>query len=300
RARRRDPAPVGSERGLLGRFEPVQRDPEARRRDLSAHPQHPALPACQHLGLRRWQAQRHGARDGGDRPLCARHDGANADGGQRRLRALSVPPGGAAAAVVLLRGSRRLLSRHPQGPALYSAADSRARRSAQTALYHVTHSLVRLMAPILSFTAEELWHHFAGKNDDSVFFHTLHPLPAVPHADMLLAKWQRLRTLRDPVRKEIEALRAAGQVGSSLQANVDFQAEGEDYDALASLGDELKFLLITSAARLRRGAPAVKVTPSADSKCDRCWHYRSDVDEDGLCGRCRSNLNGPGEPRQFV
>ena len=181
-----------------------------------------------------------------------------------------------------------------------SAADSRARRSAQTALYHVTHSLVRLMAPILSFTAEELWHHFAGKNDDSVFFHTLHPLPAVPRADMLLAKWQRLRTLRDPVRKEIEALRAAGQVGSSLQANVDFQAEGEDYDALASLGDELKFLLITSAARLRRGAPAVKVTPSADSKCDRCWHYRSDVDEDGLCGRCRSNLNGPGEPRQFV
>src|ERR1041385_45340 len=172
-----------------------------------------------------------------------------------------------------------------------SAADSRARRSAQTALYHVTHSLVRLMAPILSFTAEELWHHFAGKNDDSVFFHTLHPLPAVPHADMLLAKWQRLRTLRDPVRKEIEALRAAGQVGSSLQANVDFQAEGEDYDALARLGDELKFLLITSAARLRRGAPAGKGTPSADSKCDRCWHYRSDVDEDGLCGRCRSTLN---------
>ncbi|HYR35602.1 MAG TPA: isoleucine--tRNA ligase, partial [Burkholderiales bacterium] len=185
-----------------------------------------------------------------------------------------------------------------------SGADSRARRSAQTALHHITHGLVRLMAPILSFTAEEVWQHFGGAQDDSVFFHTLHKLPAVPDAEPLLAKWQRLRQLRDPVRKEIEALRAAGRVGSSLQANVDFHASGDDYDALASLGDELKFLLITSVARVHKGeqpgSPAVKVTPSADSKCDRCWHYRSDVDDDGLCGRCRSNLNGPGEPRRFV
>jgi isoleucyl-tRNA synthetase len=181
-----------------------------------------------------------------------------------------------------------------------SGAASRARRSAQTALHHITHGLVRLMAPILSFTAEEVWQHFGGTKDDSVFFHTLHKIPAVPDADPLLAKWQRLRQLRDPVRKEIEALRAAGQVGSSLQANVEFHATGADYDALASLGDELKFLLITSAARVQEGDPAVKVTRSADSKCDRCWHYRSDVDDDGLCGRCRSNLNGPGEVRQFV
>jgi isoleucyl-tRNA synthetase len=181
-----------------------------------------------------------------------------------------------------------------------SGADSRARRSAQSALYHITHSLVRLMAPILSFTAEELWQHFSGKQDESVFFHTRYELPAVAQAEGLLAKWQRLRTLRDPVRKEIEALRAAGKVGSSLQANVELHADGADYAALASLADELKFLLITSAARVQRGEPAVKVAPSADSKCDRCWHYRSDVDEDGLCGRCRSNLNGPGEPREFV
>src|SRR6185503_6368166 len=87
-----------------------------------------------------------------------------------------------------------------------SGAESRARRSAQQALHHVTHSLVRLMAPILSFTAEELWQSFTGKKDDSVFFHTLYELPAVGDGEALLAKWRRLRELRDPVRKEIEAL----------------------------------------------------------------------------------------------
>jgi isoleucyl-tRNA synthetase len=181
-----------------------------------------------------------------------------------------------------------------------SAADSKARRSAQQALYHITHSLVRLMAPILSFTAEELWQYFAAKKDDSVFFHTLYEIPGVKEGDALLAKWRRLRALRDPVRKEIEALRADGKVGASLQAELDLSAEGEDFDAASSLGDELKFLMITSAARAHRGKPAVKVTPSSQSKCDRCWHYRPDVDAEGLCGRCRLNLNGPGEPRKYV
>jgi isoleucyl-tRNA synthetase len=181
-----------------------------------------------------------------------------------------------------------------------SGAESKARRSAQQALYHVTQSLVRMMAPILSFTAEELWQHFTGKNDDSVFFHTLYELPAVADGDGLLAKWRRLRELRDPVRKEIEALRAAGKVGASLQAEIDLSAEGADYEAAASLGDELKFLMITSAARAHQGEPAVKVTPSTQAKCDRCWHYRPDVDAEGLCGRCRLNLNGPGEPRKYV
>ncbi|HWI35429.1 MAG TPA: isoleucine--tRNA ligase [Burkholderiales bacterium] len=181
-----------------------------------------------------------------------------------------------------------------------SGAESPARRSAQQALYHITQSLVRLMAPILSFTAEELWQYFTGKKDDSVFFHTLYQLPAVGDGDALLAKWKRLRELRDPVRKEIETLRADGKVGASLQAEIDLSAEGADYDALASLGDELKFLMITSAARAHRGTPSVKVTPSTQAKCDRCWHYRADVDAEGLCGRCRLNLNGPGEPRKHV
>jgi isoleucyl-tRNA synthetase len=179
-------------------------------------------------------------------------------------------------------------------------ADSRARRSAQTALYHVTHSLVRLMAPILSFTAEELWQVFTGRKDDSVFFHTWYALPVPPDARALMQKWQRLRELRAPVRKEIEALRAAGKLGSSLQAEVDFAAAPADLEALASLANELKFLFITSAATVRAGEPTARVTPSANGKCDRCWHYTPDVDAEGLCARCRSNLHGPGEERRFV
>ena len=179
-------------------------------------------------------------------------------------------------------------------------ADSHPRRSAQTALHHITHSLVRLMAPVLSFTAEELWQAFTGKTDDSVFFHTWHELPRPADGAGLLAKWARLRELRDPVRKEIEALRADGRVGSSLQVEVDFRAEGSDYEALASLGAELKFLLLTSAARLERAPAAVSVAPSAHPKCERCWHYMPDVNGEGLCGRCQTNLRGPGEARRHV
>ncbi|TMH39801.1 MAG: isoleucine--tRNA ligase [Betaproteobacteria bacterium] len=180
-------------------------------------------------------------------------------------------------------------------------ADSAARRSAQTALYHITQSLVRLMAPILSFTAEELWQAFAGKRDDSVFFHTWYELPQPADAVELMAKWARLRELRNPVRKEIETLRAAGKVGSSLQAEVDFHADGADYEVLASLGDDLKFVMITSAARVHRARELrVEVAPSSNRKCERCWHYRPDVNEDALCGRCQLNLNGPGETRRHA
>ena len=182
-----------------------------------------------------------------------------------------------------------------------SGAESKARRSAQQALYHITHSLVRLMAPILSFTAEELWQVFTGKSDDSVFFHTLHELPVPADAPALMAKWKRLRELREPVRKQIEELRTQDKVGASLQAEVELRAEAQDYEWLASLGDELKFLLITSAARAHRSSEAaVEVRPSEHRKCDRCWHYTPDVDEEGLCARCRSNLRGPGETRRYV
>ena len=155
------------------------------------------------------------------------------------------------------------------------------------------------MAPILSFTAEELWQVFTGKGDDSVFFQTLHELPQPVGADELLKKWDRLRLLRVPVQKSIEDLRAAGKVGSSLQAEADLYVNGADYELLASLGDDLRFVLITSAARVHGGDGELRVdvAPSAHAKCGRCWHYRADVDEAGLCGRCRSNLDGPGEPR---
>jgi isoleucyl-tRNA synthetase len=178
-------------------------------------------------------------------------------------------------------------------------ADSTPRRSAQTALWHITHSLVRLMAPILSFTAEELWRVFA--KEESVFFTTWHEVPKPADADALIAKWSRLRELRDPVRKEIEALRAGGKVGSSLQAEVDIDAPRKDHDLLASLGDDLKFLMLTSSARVREGAELkVVVKPSTNPKCERCWHYRADVNDEALCGRCESNLRGTGEKRDHV
>jgi len=180
-------------------------------------------------------------------------------------------------------------------------ADSRARRSAQTALWHITASLVRLIAPIMSFTAEELWQEFARGKEDSVFFHTWHELPTPPKGPELLAKWSRLRELRAPVRKEVEALRADGKVGSSLQAEVEVTAPAADHDLLASLGAELKFLMITSAARAVRGdALGARVIASQHQKCERCWHYMPDVNGEGLCGRCESNLRGAGEKRVHV
>ena len=181
-------------------------------------------------------------------------------------------------------------------------ADSRARRSAQTALWHVTHALVRLMAPILSFTAEELWRIFTGAQEDSVFFQTWHALPQVPDAPALLAKWDRLRELRNPVRKQIEQLRSENKVGSSLQAEAEFHVDGADYEQLASLGDALKYVVLTSAARVvRADETRTLATPSRHAKCERCWHYRQDVGADpqhpDLCARCTSNLFGPGEAR---
>jgi isoleucyl-tRNA synthetase len=184
-------------------------------------------------------------------------------------------------------------------------ADSRARRSAQTALWHITHSLVRLMAPILSFTAEEAWEHFAGRGpgtDDSVFFHTMHEIPAHGLDAATLGAWADVRQFRDIVSPRIEEKRAAKELGSSLQAEADIYASGAAYESLARLGDDLRFVLITSRAALHRadGPVRVEVRASGNRKCDRCWHYRADVNEEGLCGRCVSNLNGPGEPRRHA
>ena len=186
---------------------------------------------------------------------------------------------------------------------LYTTAPgSLARRSAQTALWHITHSMLRWMAPFLSFTAEEAWKLFDGGHgaQDSIFTQTYWQLPAPDSA--LLAKWTRLREVRDVVNKEIEALRTAGGVGSSLQVEVQLTAGAEDQAMLATLGDDLKFVFITSAATAVAGeALAVKVAASTHSKCERCWHWRADVGSDAehptLCGRCTSNLFGAGETR---
>jgi isoleucyl-tRNA synthetase len=186
---------------------------------------------------------------------------------------------------------------------LYTTAPgSRARRSAQTALWHITHAMLRWMAPFLSFTAEEAWKVFApGK--DSIFCETFRPFDAPDGA--LLEKWACLRALRDAANKEIEAVRAAGGVGSSLQAELTITAAPDDHALLASLGDDMKFVFIASKVTLVRGSELkIGVAPSAAKKCERCWHWRSDVGHDPahplLCGRCTSNLFGAGEARSFA
>jgi isoleucyl-tRNA synthetase len=213
---------------------------------------------------------------------------------------------------------------------LYTTAPkSLARRSAQTALWHITHAMLRWMAPFLSFTAEEAWAVFspaapgAPEGDLRTLFTetfwdfggpaaqgltargnavTASGVTPVAGArteaeQALLARWARLREIRDAVNKEIEAVRAAGAVGSSLQANLVLRAGAADRALLDSLGEDLKFVLITSVARVaasQDGSLRVEVTPSSATKCERCWHWRDDVGHDPahptICGRCTSNL----------
>ena len=187
--------------------------------------------------------------------------------------------------------------------------NSKARRSAQTALAMITRQLVTLMAPVLSFTAEEVWATLnPGRDvtDASVFFEVYNrPLPEVAEEATLLARWAKLREVRAAATKAIEAVRESGGVGSSLQAELVVEAPENVAAELARLGDDLKFVFITSQATVKVG-PEVKVTvaPSAAAKCERCWHYRSDVGADtahaGLCARCISNLYGAGETRAFA
>ena len=183
-----------------------------------------------------------------------------------------------------------------------TAANSVARRSAQTALWHITQAMLRWMAPFLSFTAEEAWALFAPGHG-TIFKQTYWPL-VTPDA-ALLAKWGAIRDLREAVNKAIEEVRRAGGVGASLQATVVLTAPPETHALLASLGDALKYVLITSAATLVQGdALAVAVSPSAAQKCERCWHYRDDIGVDlahpTICGRCVSNLVGDGEARAIA
>ena len=189
---------------------------------------------------------------------------------------------------------------------LYTTAPgSLARRSAQTALHHITQALLRWMAPFLSFTAEEAWALVGPKSSGSPSIFTETYWAFEPPDDDLLQRWSRIREVRELVNKEIEAVRITGTVGSSLQATVVITAAPADHALLAALGDDLRFVCITSSATLVAGdALAVTVQPSTATKCERCWHWRSDVGHDaahpGLCGRCTSNLYGAGEPRRVA
>jgi isoleucyl-tRNA synthetase len=192
---------------------------------------------------------------------------------------------------------------------LYTAGEtSHARRAAQSALYHITQSMMRLMAPMLSFTANEIWQTLGLDKDATVFEDVWYELPQHGLTQQRLNAWEMIITARGQAAKEIEVLRATGQVGSSLQAELDFHASDASYEALHSLGDDLRFAMITSSAKVYRAVSDVEqkivVTASAHVKCDRCWHYRADIGLDKahpqICGRCVSNLFGAGEVRTYA
>ena len=192
---------------------------------------------------------------------------------------------------------------------LYTAAEkSVARRSAQNALYHITHSLVRLMAPILVFTAEEAWEVLSGKDDCSVFEGEWYKLPDAKLGKNQIDTWSKITALRGKVNKKLEEARSVGLIGSALAAEVDVHVTAEDYEVLAHLGDDLHLVFITSRAAVHRveadGEQHIDVSASLHDKCERCWHYREDIGADThhptLCGRCVSNLFGNGEVRKYA
>ncbi|MDF7675621.1 isoleucine--tRNA ligase [Neisseriaceae bacterium ESL0693] len=185
-------------------------------------------------------------------------------------------------------------------------ADSRARRSAQTALYHICRNLILLLGPILCFTAEEAWAVLNGDEEDSVLYHTEHVFPELgSDANQLAQKWQTIRHVRDAVNVTLEPLRSDKSIGSSLQADVTIAAPAEVLTPLQSLGDELRFVLMVAQVQLQAAAE-LAVTAGVDQgqKCERCWHYTNDVGSHaahpGLCGRCADNLDGQGEVRHFA
>ena len=200
-------------------------------------------------------------------------------------------------------------------------ADSVARRSCQTAMYHIVEATARWLAPILSFTAEEIWQYIPGPRSESVLLAEWYALPAnVAHETLGLDFWQQVLEVREAVGKELEQLRVAGGIGSSLDAEVELYCGTELFTRLEKLGDELRFAFITSAARLSRDVEKsdvavhytlsngdelwVAVAPSEHVKCVRCWHHRADVGTNArhpeLCGRCVENVAGSGEQRRFA
>jgi isoleucyl-tRNA synthetase len=195
-------------------------------------------------------------------------------------------------------------------------AASAARRSAQTVMFHIAESMVRWLAPILSFTCEEVWRYLPGTHAQSVFHATWHELPQAPAAAI---DWEALIRLRADVTRELEKLRDTGAIGAPLDAQVDVYCTGAEYPRYAALGRELRFLLITSEAHVHESAAApagavpaasagagvwIAVQATSAPKCVRCWQRRADVGSDSrhpeLCLRCVSNIEGPGEQREFV
>ncbi|WP_097462278.1 isoleucine--tRNA ligase [Mangrovitalea sediminis] len=196
--------------------------------------------------------------------------------------------------------------------------DSLARRSCQTAMYHIVEALVRWMAPVLSFTADEIWTHLPGRRGESVFLETWYEQLAELPADDALGReyWNKILRVKEAVNKCLESARAAGQIKGSLSAEVKLFADESLREQLALLGEELRFVLITSEATVAPLAEAgdaqdtelegfkVLVTPTTYNKCARCWHHREEVgqiaEHPDLCGRCVENIEGEGEKRRYA
>jgi len=194
---------------------------------------------------------------------------------------------------------------------------SRGRLSAQTAMFHILEALVRWLAPVLSFTAEEIWRYMPGQRGESVFLQTWHELPAPPVGELDQTFWADIIGARVAVARELEKLRVAGGIGSGLDAEVDLYCDPSWSDRLRRLGDELRFVLITSYARvhpMEEKIPEaveteikglyVQVAPSSYTKCIRCWHHREEVgvnkEHPQLCARCVQNISGTGETRSYA
>jgi isoleucyl-tRNA synthetase len=200
--------------------------------------------------------------------------------------------------------------------------NSKPRRSAQTAIYYMLEAMVRWLAPIMSFTAEEVWRHAPGDRGASVFLDGWYELPGVypaKEAERHMDLWGQIRAVREDVGRELEKLRATGSIGSSLDAEVDLYCDEKLSDALTSLDDELRFVLITSYARVHpaqerpaNAEPALSLSgrlwimamSSKHKKCIRCWHHREDVGTHSahpdICARCVTNVTGHGEARHYA
>lgn len=186
--------------------------------------------------------------------------------------------------------------------------DSRGRRSAQTAMYHIAEAFTRWIAPILSFTADELWGYLPGERKENVLFATwyegLAPLPA--DAPLNAADFDQLLALREQVAKVLEPMRANGAIGAALEAEITVAANEATAARWQPLAEELRFLLISGDVQVRPATTDevfVSAQPTGKQKCVRCWHYRADVGSVAahpeLCGRCVTNIDGAGEDRRW-
>jgi isoleucyl-tRNA synthetase len=196
--------------------------------------------------------------------------------------------------------------------------ESLARRSAQTAIYHVAEAMVRWLAPISSFTAQEAWNAMPGERGKYVFTESYYPLPAAADEAFSNQAWDTVIKVRDAVSKSLEAARADGVVKAGLDANLVLYADDKTAKVLTAFGDELRFVLISSEATVKPVADKtstavaselgealwIDINVATEAKCERCWHRRPDVGQHAahqtLCGRCVENIDGSGEHRLFA